>query len=123
MDYSKRLDLLINKIGKMENYQERKEQKIEKEINNLKNTIENLGNNNLDSVENDIKRLKNEIASLKNNKINNEELGDLKKKIDDVNSAKVEMDLLEFSNKINMLEDKILKIEYVVTRMYESYKR
>ena len=33
------------------------------------------------------------------------------------------MDLLEFSNKINMLEDKILKIEYVVTRMYESYKR
>ena len=80
MNYSKRLDLLINKIGKMENYQERKEQKIEKEINNLKNTIENLGNNNLDSVENDIKRLKNEIASLKNNKINNEELGDLKKK-------------------------------------------
>lgn len=123
MDYSKRLDLLINKIGKMENYQERKEQKIEKEINNLKNSIENLGNNNLDSVENDIKRLKNEITSLKNNKINNEELSDFKKKIDDVNNAKVEMDLLEFSNKINMLEDKILKIEYVVTRMYESYKR
>ena len=123
MDYSKRLDLLINKIGKMENYQERKEQKIEKEINNLKNSIENLGNNNLDSVENDIKRLKNEITSLKNNKINNEELNDFKKKIDDVNNAKVEMDLLEFSNKINMLEDKILKIEYVVTRMYESYKR
>lgn len=123
MDYSKRLDLLINKIGKMENYQERKEQKIEKEINNLKNSIENLGNNNLDSVENDIKRLKNEITSLKNNKINNEELNDFKKKIDDVNNAKVEMDLLEFSNKINMLEDKISKIEYVVTRMYESYKR
>lgn len=123
MDYSKRLDLLINKIGKMENYQERKEQKIEKEINNLKNSIENLGNNNLDSVENDVKKLKNEIMSLKNNKINNEELNDFKKKIDDVHNAKVEMDLLEFSNKINMLEDKILKIEYVVTRMYESYKR
>ena len=123
MDYSKRLDLLINKIGKMENYQERKEQKIEKEINNLKNSIENLGNNNLDSVENDVKKLKNEITSLKNNKINNEELNDFKKKIDDVHTAKVEMDLLEFSNKINMLEDKILKIEYVVTRMYESYKR
>ena len=123
MNYSKRLDLLINKIGKMENFQERKEQKIEKEINNLKNSIENLGNNNLNSVENDIKRLKNEISSLKNNKSNSEELNDLRKKIDDVNSAKVEMDLLDFSNKINMLEDKISKIEYVVTRMYESYKR
>ncbi len=123
MDYSKRLDLLINKIGKMENYQERKEQKIEKEINNLKNSIENLGNNNLNSVENDIKRLKNEISSLKNNKSNSEELNDLRKKIDDVNNAKVEVDLLEISNKINMLEEKTLKIEYVVTRMYESYKR
>tara|TARA_B100000524_G_scaffold328552_1_gene213269 strand:- start:1217 stop:1588 length:372 start_codon:yes stop_codon:yes gene_type:complete len=123
MDYSKRLDLLINKIGMTENYQERKQQKIEKEINNLKNSIENLGNNNLDSVKDDIKRLKNEISSLKNNKINNEELNDFKKKIDDVNSAKIEMDLNEFLNKINMLEDKISKIEYVVTRMYESYKR
>jgi chromosome segregation ATPase len=123
MDYSKRLDLLINKIGMTENYQERKQQKIEKEINNLKNSIENLGNNNLDSVKDDIKRLKNEISSIKNNKINNEELNDFKKKIDDVNSAKIEMDLNEFLNKINMLEDKISKIEYVVTRMYESYKR
>ena len=123
MDYSKRLDLLINKIDIKQNYQERKQQKIENEINNLKNTIENLGNNDLDSVKDDSKRLKNEISSIKNRKINNEELNDLKKKIDDVNSAKIELDLIDLINKINLLEDKIFKIEYVVTRMYESYKR